>query len=144
MEKDKAAEKARQRRKNPEHRKITNARTREYQNDQYANNPEWQAKAKRKSRIRKQGLGGKRPRRYAPLLAERDGLVCGICGGDVSPEAFAAGEFHVDHKHPVARAQTYLGNDINELSNLQLAHPSCNISKQDALPEHSGVGGFVE
>ena len=144
MEKDKAAERARQKREDPEYRKIANARTREYQNKQYANNHEWQAKAKRKSRVRKQKLGGGKPRRYWPILCERDGPFCGICGGYISPEAFAAGEFHVDHKHPIALAHTYLGDDINELSNLQLAHPSCNISKQDNLPEHGGIGGFVE
>lgn len=134
-EKDKAAERARQKREDPEYRKIVNARTREYQNEQYANNHEWQAKAKRKSRVRRQILGGRKPRRYWPILLERDGPFCGICGGYITSDAFTAGEFHVDHKHPVALAQTYLGHDINDLSNLQLAHPSCNISKQDELPE---------
>ena len=72
--------------------------------------------------------GGSKPRRKAPLLAARDGgWWCSYCGCDVEDD------YQVDHVHPVSRASEYEGVDINELSNLVLACPSCNISKSNYL-----------
>jgi hypothetical protein len=60
-------------------------------------------------------------RRWVDLeeLIARDGLLCGICGDFLDP-ALA----DVDHVHPKS-----LGGS-NDLSNLQLAHVTCNRSKQ--------------
>lgn len=52
------------------------------------------------------------------LVIQRDGLVCGLCGGDVPSE-----DVHIDHKHPVSLG----GSDA--LENLQVAHSLCNIRK---------------
>lgn len=64
-------------------------------------------------------------RQRAPLPAwlrraviERDGGVCGLCGGDVDP-----GDIHIDHILPVSLG----GQDLME--NLQVAHSKCNIRK---------------
>jgi 5-methylcytosine-specific restriction endonuclease McrA len=60
-------------------------------------------------------------RRWVDLeeLIARDGLLCGICGDFLDP-----GLADVDHVHPKS-----LGGS-NDLSNLQLAHVTCNRSKQ--------------
>ena len=55
-------------------------------------------------------------KRYAVI--ERDGLVCGICGGVVAED-----DVHIDHIYPWSLG----GSD--ELDNLQVAHSSCNIRK---------------
>lgn len=77
-------------------------------------------------RERNQRLGGQGYRRAWPDLLLRDGSVCGICGGPLDP---IREEFHVDHIRPAAHGGT------NDLSNLQLAHPLCNISKHDKWDE---------
>lgn len=53
----------------------------------------------------------------AAVLA-RDGLVCGICGGNV-----LAGDVHLDHVHPFARGGP------TTLANLRVTHAACNIRK---------------
>lgn len=58
------------------------------------------------------------PYRLRRLVLERDGLVCGLCGDDVDPD-----DVHIDHVRPVARVGT------DALTNLQVAHSSCNIRK---------------
>lgn len=57
------------------------------------------------------------PARLRAEVIERDGRVCGICGGSIE------GKLHIDHIYPVARG----GKTI--LENLQPAHPRCNMSK---------------
>lgn len=52
------------------------------------------------------------------LVIERDGCVCGLCGGDVDPN-----DVHIDHLVPVSHG----GLDL--LENLQVAHSKCNLSK---------------
>lgn len=64
------------------------------------------------------------PRSLRLIVIERDGYVCGLCGGDVDPD-----DLHIDHIKPVARG----GRD--ELANLQVAHPTCNIRKGATWPE---------
>jgi len=52
-------------------------------------------------------------------IAERDGWTCHICGqGYLAHEAW-----EVDHDQPLAKGGT------NHLSNLRLAHKSCNREK---------------
>ena len=78
-------------------------------------------------------LGGVNYRRRAWFLAARDGWRCNTargwgCGKDLSDCAF-----EVDHIHPVARADSYVGCDINEDANLQLLCPKCNGRKGDKV-----------
>ena len=60
--------------------------------------------------------------RLSPALREkvieRDGLVCGLCGGPVAPD-----DVHIDHILP----RSLGGRD--RLSNLQVAHSRCNLRK---------------
>lgn len=49
------------------------------------------------------------------------GMVCGICGEPVE------GKYHFDHIIPLARGGTHTQD------NLQIAHPSCNLSKKASL-----------
>ena len=51
-------------------------------------------------------------------VIDRDGHVCGLCGGQVTPD-----DIHIDHIMPVALG----GRDT--LENLQVAHSTCNIRK---------------
>lgn len=48
----------------------------------------------------------------------RDGYVCGICGNDVDPS-----NFHIDHIQPRALGGPHV------VSNMQPAHPACNLAK---------------
>lgn len=52
-------------------------------------------------------------------VLERSGRICGICGGEISPEETP----HIDHIQPVALG----GRTIS--ANLQPAHARCNLSK---------------
>ena len=84
-------------------------------------NPDRKREIQREAnRRRSELLGGNKHRRYWPDLFLRDGPVCGICGGFLNP---VTDDFHVDHIRPVSKGG---GND---LANLQLSHPSCNVSK---------------
>jgi len=58
------------------------------------------------------------------LVLESHGAICGICGEAVDPL-----NFHVDHIVPLSR-----GGDHSYV-NTQPAHPFCNNSKRDKLPE---------
>jgi 5-methylcytosine-specific restriction endonuclease McrA len=51
-------------------------------------------------------------------VIERDGYVCGLCGDDVDPD-----DVHIDHIMPWSRGGKH------ELSNLQVAHSTCNLRK---------------
>lgn len=85
---------------------------------QYKQRPEVKAKA----RERYHRVGGTRLRRSWPDLLLRDGPICGICNEPLNP---IREDFHIDHIVPTAHGGT------NDLSNLQLAHPHCNMSKSD-------------
>lgn len=82
--------------------------------------PEYKKQNQEYNRKRRQHLGGDGYRRAWPDLLLRDGPYCGICGEPLDP---IHSNFHVDHITPVAHGGT------NDLSNLQLAHPHCNMSK---------------
>lgn len=58
------------------------------------------------------------------VVYARDRGLCGICGLPVYPR-----RFHVDHIIPIARGGEH------SYANTQPAHPFCNISKSDRLPE---------
>jgi hypothetical protein len=58
------------------------------------------------------------PQSVRQAVIERDGYVCGLCGGEVEPS-----DVHIDHILPVAHG----GQDV--MSNLQVAHSWCNLSK---------------
>lgn len=60
----------------------------------------------------------KLPAGLRALVIERDGLVCGICGGAVAPD-----DVHIDHIVPWSRG------GAETLSNLQVAHSLCNMRK---------------
>jgi len=49
-------------------------------------------------------------------------MQCGICGGVIEDN------YHIDHIIPLARGGSHTQ------SNLQLAHPICNLKKKDKLP----------
>lgn len=51
-------------------------------------------------------------------IITRDGLVCGLCGGDVE-----LGDVHIDHIKPVIQGGT------DNPNNLQVSHSKCNIRK---------------
>lgn len=59
------------------------------------------------------------PRWLRLKVIERDGMVCGLCGGDVD----GVEDIHIDHIKPVSHG----GSD--HISNLQVAHSWCNLSK---------------
>lgn len=52
------------------------------------------------------------------LVIERDGLVCGLCAGDVERD-----DVHIDHIVPVVQG----GSDAP--TNLQVTHSLCNLRK---------------
>ena len=52
------------------------------------------------------------------MVIDRDGLVCGICGGDVE-----ADDVHIDHVLPASKGGPTVA------SNLQVSHSRCNLDK---------------
>lgn len=58
----------------------------------------------------------------AAVLLERDAGICGICGGDVDPEAF-----DVDHIRPLCQGGEH------SYANTRVAHPHCNRSRGGIL-----------
>jgi len=63
---------------------------------------------------------------YEENIAKYGRLTCELC---FKPVKF--GEDSLEHFHPISRASEYEGKDINERSNLGIAHKSCNDSKND-------------
>lgn len=47
--------------------------------------------------------------------------ICGICN------TFIEDKYHIDHKTPLSKG------GLHEVSNLQLAHPKCNLKKRDKI-----------
>jgi hypothetical protein len=56
--------------------------------------------------------------RLRKAVIDRDGYLCGLCGGEVEPT-----DVHIDHIIPVFHG----GKD--RLENLQVAHSQCNLRK---------------
>lgn len=95
---------------------------REYMRDYYDANRERFGEYGAKRRALRQGQFVERV--SSLVVLERADGVCGICGGDVDPL-----DFHVDHIVPLSRGGEH------SYSNTQPAHPFCNLSKHDRLPE---------
>lgn len=77
-------------------------------------------------RTRHARIGGKKPRRYWPLLRERDGDLCSWCKQSIdfgNPTSF-----EVDHWHPI------LHGGSNDLDNLSCMHATCNHIKNATWP----------
>lgn len=78
-------------------------------------------------KLRKLRGTGYRKSEIFEVLIERDGAVCGICGGDL-PKNEEGSYFHplvhVDHIVPVSK-----GGEKKALENLRLAHAPCNIKR---------------
>lgn len=62
------------------------------------------------------------PKWMRDQVLDRDGLTCGLCGGDVE-----AGDVHMDHILPVTRGGK------NRVTNLQVTHSRCNIRKGNRI-----------
>jgi 5-methylcytosine-specific restriction endonuclease McrA/biotin operon repressor len=102
----------------------------------YAQRPEVRAKERERSRrraaedpertrnrnhARRARFAGQYVERVESLVVlERADGVCGICGGDVDPT-----RFHVDHIVPLSKG------GVHAYSNVQVAHPSCNVRKHN-------------
>lgn len=54
---------------------------------------------------------------------DRDEGICGICGEKADPA-----DWHLDHVVPISRGGGHL------LNNAQVAHPMCNLRKNNRLP----------
>lgn len=80
--------------------------------------PEKRRKYNLKQRIRGHGF-----KKYKPELYAEQGMCCNLCG-----DLFDFFDLHIDHKHPLCRADEYPG-DINEKENLHLLCPPCNYFK---------------
>lgn len=75
---------------------------------------EWHIRRGRDIRQRRPNIGAGTRR----AVIKRDGLVCGICGGDVAPD-----DIHIDHVHPLSRGG---GSGV---TNLRVTHSRCNLAK---------------
>ncbi len=58
------------------------------------------------------------PKSIRAAVIERDGYVCGLCGGDVEQT-----DVHLDHIKPWSKGGP------STLGNLQVSHSRCNIAK---------------
>jgi 5-methylcytosine-specific restriction endonuclease McrA len=103
----------------------------------YAQRPEVRAKERERARrraaedpertrnrnhARRARFAGQYVERVESLIVlERDDGVCGVCGDDVDPT-----RFHVDHVVPLSKG------GVHAYSNVQVAHPSCNVRKHNA------------
>lgn len=58
------------------------------------------------------------PPKLRQLVIDRDGYVCGICGGEVDPD-----DVHIDHIRPVRHG----GQDVE--GNLRVTHSLCNMRR---------------
>ena len=64
-------------------------------------------------------------------LAERDGWVCWLCGGEIDPGAPTGSPWRGTADHLVPRSR----GGSSELVNLRLAHRRCNMRRGSHLPE---------
>ena len=106
-------------RKQPKYRQAERERKRQ---------PKYREANRKRGRARYHALGGDGYRRALPDLLSRDGYVCGICGQSLPQDHT---QIDVDHRVPVAVAEQlgWSKEQINDLTNLQPAHPACNSRK---------------
>jgi 5-methylcytosine-specific restriction endonuclease McrA len=100
-----------------------NQRATASQRERYHSDPTFYARVKAKKLQRKHALIATQVERVdREAVAERDGWVCSICGGEVTRATWS-----MDHVVPLAKGgpHTY--------ANVALAHLVCNIAKGDRL-----------
>lgn len=85
-------------------------------------NPDKVYENTRRRRARKMGAGGSHTRREVLCKLESQKGLCWWCGKKVG------NSYHADHLIPLARG----GSD--DISNIVIACPKCNLSKKDKLP----------
>ena len=90
----------------------------------YRATPEFKARKAVREKARRARVGGVKPHRWWPELAERQGGKCGLCGKALRLESDA---IQVDHIEPES-----LGGPTT-MQNLQAVHPSCNGSKSNSI-----------
>jgi 5-methylcytosine-specific restriction endonuclease McrA len=112
------AEKATRRLADPEWAEAERQRARDY----YEAHPErfLLYSARRRARLNHAGAELVNPL----VVLERSDGICGIGGFDVDPT-----NFHVDHVTPISRG------GLHVYSNVQAAHPTCNLRKSARLME---------
>lgn len=82
----------------------------------------WKAKHRTEETLAQQGRHTKTKIKVdKEEIINWESRVCGICNLAI------AGAFHIDHIIPISKG------GLHEVSNLQLAHPFCNLSKKDRL-----------
>ena len=95
---------------------------RHYRAARRAEGAEWAQGGGHKRRARQHGVA------YEPInrlrVFERDGWICGLCGGPVARE-----DASLDHVIPISLGGPHL------YSNVQCSHLICNIRKGDRLPD---------
>lgn len=73
-------------------------------------------------------VSGHSYQRHKRVLELAYGSLCQLC-----QQEFDLDDLQVDHIHPIAKMDTYAGDDIHEYVNLQLLCKPCNISKGDRI-----------
>lgn len=120
----------------PTRRERRNKAVRERERERRGSDDQWRLDQNARNRAYYAATYGRGHRRRLPEIVERDGWGCAYC--DMYSED--ASDYHVDHIHPTSRADEYDG-DINDLDNLVLSCPGCNVSKGDQLlSEWDGPG----
>jgi len=127
------AREAKYRKENPEKVKISqHNKYMKRQAEIIANNKAWVKENREKVRGYKrrhqaQYEGLKKEKDLSPdypTVIARDGMFCYLCG-----EEIVDGKYHVDHIIPITKG------GYHAEFNLSVAHDTCNISKQNKLPE---------
>jgi 5-methylcytosine-specific restriction endonuclease McrA len=88
---------------------------REWQDNHYSINRQHKNKAQKKREMKKKGVFVEHVDR--DTVYQMHGGMCGIC------EEFIIGKFHVDHVIPISKG------GLHCYTNVQPAHPSCNLKK---------------
>lgn len=99
-------------------------------NKQYRQTPKGKAVDKAKShnrRAAKLNNGGKHTAKEILALFKLQSGKCPYCKTKLSKSG--SNKYHVDHVMPLSKGGT------NDISNIQLLCPKCNMSKSDKLPE---------
>ena len=111
----------------PEARAETNRRQRE----RYASDPEYRAKAKAVASARSMSRTQRNRLRRSLYFAQRG--ICALCRQRMPNEDMS--QLHIDHVIPVARG------GADDVSNLQLTHAACNMTKGATMPDRKAGEG---